>query len=319
MKRVIPYLLFVPAVFCRAQQAPVYSQYTFNRAGVNPAASGTDMTQKLNFAFGIDRQWVGFDHAPKTNFANFSFTKRPPRSYHYWQNIGGYVDNQENGISNNSGVYFTYAFHLLLKKNTVMSYGFNAGVRTYFIDASLLDKSDPVLQKTSFRTLVYPDIIPGFRLSTKTFFIDLSARQLTIPALQDYRGHTIGSPSRLNPTLFFSYGRLIHLSDYFLLLPSVAVTMPFISVPNIDVNAMLYYNNRMGFGVALRNTNFFTGIYQIRMAQNITVGLAYSVSINSMFYGSPHSFEVMVGLPPFGMMTKPFGKFNIARCPRLDY
>ncbi len=315
----LPYLFLVPAFFCRGQQAIIYSQNAFNKAGVNPAASGIEMTQKINFVFGVDRRWIGFKHSPKTNFVNFSLTIRPPRAYHYWQNLGAYVDNQESGLSSNSGVYFTYAFHLLLRKNVVASFGFNAGLRTYFIDASLLDKSDPVIQKTDFRTLVYPDIIPGFRFTTKKFYLDVAARQLTTPALQDFRGHKIGSPSKLNPTLFFSAGRLVSLNERWLLLPSLTLTLPFVHFPNVELNTMLYYDTRMGFGVALRNLNFVTAIYQLKVIKNVTVGLAYSVSVNSMFYAAPNSFELMIGVPPYGMNTRPQGKISVSRCPTLDY
>ncbi|HOZ88148.1 MAG TPA: type IX secretion system membrane protein PorP/SprF, partial [Bacteroidia bacterium] len=199
------------------------------------------------------------------------------------------------------------------------SFSFNAGLRTYFIDASLLDKSDPVIQKTDFRTLVYPDIIPGFRFTTKKFYLDVAARQLTTPALQDFRGHKIGSPSKLNPTLFFSAGRLVSLNERWLLLPSLTLTLPFVHFPNVELNTMLYYDTRMGFGVALRNLNFVTAIYQLKVIKNVTVGLAYSVSVNSMFYAAPNSFELMIGVPPYGMNTRPQGKISVSRCPTLDY
>lgn len=297
----------------------LFSQYTFNKAGVNPAASGTEINQKINFTFGVNRQWVGFSNAPKENFVNFSMTIRPPRSYHYWQNVGVNIDNQESGIANNSGAYFTYAFHLLLRKNLVASFGFNVGVRTYFISQTGIDRSDPLVQKGDFSSLVYPDIIPGFRLSSKKFFMDIAVRQLSTPALQDYIKHQIGGPSKLTPTIFFSYGKMIHLSDYFLLMPSMAANLPIVGIPNIDLNAMLYYDNRMGGGLGLRNINFLTAIYQLRIVQNISVGLAYSVSLNAMRYAAPNSFEVIIGMSPTGMMTKPQGRHSIARCPGLDY
>src|SRR5687768_2358865 len=96
-----------------AQQTIMYTQYTFNKAGMNPAASGTDITQKYYYVFGLNRQWLAFENAPKSNFVNFSYTIRPPRAYKFWQNVGIYVDNEDAGLMGNMGGYLSYSVHTL--------------------------------------------------------------------------------------------------------------------------------------------------------------------------------------------------------------
>src|SRR5436190_7475909 len=133
MKKVVVYILIalLGHFFVHAQQTIMFTQYTFNKAGMNPAASGTDMNQKYNYVFGLNRQWIDFDNAPKTNFFNFSYTIRPPRGYKFWQNAGLYVDNEDAGLMTNGGVYLTYTIHTLIRKKTVLSFGLFAGARRY--------------------------------------------------------------------------------------------------------------------------------------------------------------------------------------------
>lgn len=319
LKKSIIYFLIIWCAICEAQQTIIYTQYAFNKAGVNPAASGTDINQKFNYVFGVNRQWVGFDNAPKQNFANFSMTIRPPRSYHYWQNVGVYLDTEENGPFSNNGVYANYTIHLLLKKKLVASFGVYAGVRNYNLSPIAIDKRDPIMEKSNFRTLVYPDIIPGFRLNNQKFFIDLALRQITVYKLQDFQGNKISGTSKLKPTLFFAYGRKIPLNDIFVLMPSVALNATILHYPAVDVNAMVYYINRMGGGIALRNLSILSFIYQVRIFKNLSVGVSYGTSLNSVRYVAPSSFEIMIGITPTGLDDKSTGKHSIARCPGLDF
>lgn len=303
----------------RAQQTPVYIQYTFNKAGVNPAASGTDINQKYNYVFGMNRQWVGFENPPKANFINFSMTLRPPRSYHYWQNVSVYIDTQEDGFLTNNGVYGGYTFHALLRRNWIISMGAYAGLRLYYLSVGTVDANDPIFQKNNYRAIMYPDVIPGLRLSNRKLFVDLSVRQISIPRLKDFQGNSIGGPSTLRPTVFFAMGRKIGLNDVLLLMPSVAMNTALIHYPDVTLNAMVYYRSRVGAGMSVRNVNFLNFIFQIRVLKTLAVGLAYSTTLNSTRAAAPHGFEIMVGVIPAGMDSKGTGRHSVARCPALDF
>lgn len=303
----------------KAQQTNIYTQYTFNEAYVNPAASGININQKYNYTIGIGRQWLGFDNAPKQNFVNVSMTLRPPRSYHSWQNVGIFVEADESGTLSNNAVYAGYTRHFFLRKNILASVGVYAGVRSYFISTGALDRMDPIFQNNNYKTILYPDVIPGLRLSNKKFFIDLALRQVSITQLKDFQGKRIGGPSKLKPTLFFAYGRKIPLSDIFVFMPSVTINSSLVGYPAIGLNAMVYYTNRMGAGISTRNLSFLNFLYQIRLLKNIAVGISYSYSLNSARYAAPSGFELMVGVTPLGLTSKSTGKHSIARCPGLDF
>jgi type IX secretion system PorP/SprF family membrane protein len=319
MRFFLAYLITLTTLCGKGQQTIMYTQYTFNKAGVNPAASGINIEHEYSYAFGLNRQWVGLENSPKSNFFNFSYTIRPPRSYKRWQNAGLYADVDDSGLMTSSGVYGTYAVHFLLRKKMIASVGVFVGARRYTRSLYYLDPNDPAFAKNKSAVIIYPDIIPGVRLSEKKYFVGLSVRQITINKLQDFKGRKIGSPSRLNPSIYFEYGRLITLSDNLLMMPSVAVNSPILSPPIADFSLMFYLANRVGAGISVRNASFFSGIFQIRFLKNMTAGFAYSYPINATKFAAKHSYEVMIGVVPFGMATNITGRHSIAKCPTLSY
>lgn len=297
----------------------MYTQYTFNKAGMNPAASGLDINQEVNYILGTNQQWLGMDNAPKQNFFNLSYTIRPPRSYKSWQNAGIYIDLDDSGLMNSAGVYGSYTKHFLIRKRMVISLGVMGGARRYQRTLGIFDQNDPAVQNNKTAVIVYPDIIPGVRLSDKKYFAGLSLRQITIYKLQDFKGRRIGSPSRLRPSLYAEYGRMITLSENLLMMPSVAINMPILGLPIADASLLFYYANRVGLGVGMRNASFASGILQVRFLQNMTAGFAYSYPVNATRYAARNSYEIMIGVTPMGMSTYLTGRHSIAKCPTMSY
>ena len=297
----------------------MFTQYTFNKAGMNPAASGTDIEKEIYYSFGTNRQWAGYENGPKQSFFNISYTIRPPRSYKRWQNVGIYYDNDNSGLVSSNGIYANYTIHYLLRKKLIASFGVYAGARIYTRSLGDFDSADPAVSKNRTTLLLYPDIIPGARLTDKKYFVGISVRQITINKLQDFKGRKIGGPSKLTPSIYFDYGRLVTLSDNLLMMPSIAVNTPIIGLPIVDANIIFYLANRLGLGAGIRNTSFLSGIFQIRFLENLTAGFAYSYPINSIRYGAGNSFELMVGVVPMGMSAKLNGRHSIAKCPILSY
>lgn len=319
MRKTLLYVLVVISAAGKAQQTIAYTQYLFNTAGVNPAASGIDINQKYNYVLGLNRQWTNIENSPKATFFNLSYTIRPPRSYHYWQNVSVYADNDQAGLFTNTGAYLGYTIHVLIRRKLVASFGIYAGIRNFAHSTNGLDANDPAVQRNSMSVLLYPDIIPGVRLAGKKFFTDLSIRQISIFKLQDFKGRKIGSPSTLQPSIYYDYGRKIPLMDNLLMVPSMAVNLPVLAPPIIDVTTMFYYATRIGGGLALRNTSFLSGIFQIRFLENITAGFSYSYPLNATRFASQTSFEFMVGVTPVGMNSKTVGRHSVAKCPTLDF
>ena len=132
MKNILLYFFVLLFIGVKSQQTIVYTQNAFNKAGLNPAASGTEINRKLYYCFGANRQWFGFDNSPKQNFVNVSYTIRPQRSYRFWQNVGVYVDDDQGGLIGNPGVYGNYILHLQIKKKLVLKASSQKGKLSMF-------------------------------------------------------------------------------------------------------------------------------------------------------------------------------------------
>jgi type IX secretion system PorP/SprF family membrane protein len=302
----------------KSQQTVMYSQYTFNKGGMNPAASGTEINRKYAFVMGISRPWTEIDNPPRQNFLNFSYTLRQPRSLSFWQNFSGYLETDEGGLMGSNNVYLGYTVHMLLRKKITFSAGIYAGLRNFRRSIGFLDPNDPAVQRSA-SLLLYPDIIPGIRISDKRFFFDVCVKQITITQLKDFMGEKIGSPSKLNPTIYADFGRKLAIVENLLMMPSVALNIPIVGPPLVDGTLMFYYMNRVGAGLGLRNISFATGIFQIRFLENITAGFAYSYPVNSTRFAQGHTYELMIGVIPTGMDIKVTGKHSVAKCPTLEF
>lgn len=319
MKKLLILQLLLASFLINAQQVPIYIQHGFNKAGLNPASSGLDNTQKMNAVFGTSSLWGTFENSPRSSFLNFSYTIRPPRGYRFWQNAGVYFEDVQAGLMGSSGVYGNYTFHLLVEKKNILSFGLIAGARVYDRSVALFDIHDPALAKSQSSVWVYPDLIPGIRYTTKKFYAGFSARQVTIRRLQNFKKRRIGSPSLLQPNLYFEVGKSVALAEQVLMLPSLALSVPLFSPPTIDGSLLFYFMHRFGVGAAVRNSNFASAIIQIRFLQSMTVGFAYSYPINQTRYVAGNSFEIMLGMAPLGMSQKLSGTSSVARCPTLAY
>lgn len=302
----------------KAQQTLMYTQYTFNKAGLNPAASGTDLNQEMYYVFGVGRPYYGLSGSPKQTFVNFSYTIREPRSISFWQNIGIYVEDEESGLFSQNNFYAGYTMHRLLRKKILFSWGIYAGFRRIGRSTGGFDSNDPAVSKTT-DLLLYPDLLPGVRVASQKFFAGLSLKQVSITSLRDFKGRKIGSPSRLTPTLYAEYGQKIPLMANVLFMPSVAVNAPIIGPPLIDATALFYLYNRVGLGVGMRGTSLVNGILQIRFLKNLCAGFAYGYAVGNMRYAQSQTFEIMVGVTPVGMDVKVTGQHSIARCPDLQF
>jgi type IX secretion system PorP/SprF family membrane protein len=319
MKRFLVLAFLVLNLLLTAQQVPLYIQHGFNRAGLNPASGGLDNTQKMNYVFGASRLWGTFENSPRSSFVNFSYTIRPPRGYRYWQNAGIYFEDVSAGLMGSNGIYGSYTFHLLVQKKNILSFGMMAGARVYDRSVGFFDVHDPAIAKSQSSLWVYPDLIPGIRFTTKKFYAGFSARQITITRLKNWKNRSIGGPSRLQPHLYFEAGKSIAVAEHIVMLPSMALSLPILAPPTLDGSLLFYFSNRLGLGMALRNSNFVSGIIQIRFLQSMTIGFSYAYPINQTRYVAGNSFEFMLGIVPLGMNQKLSGTGSVARCPTLAY
>src|SRR4051812_21935012 len=98
MKKITYILFFITAfLFSEAQQMAQYTQFTFAKYALNPAAGGTSLKSPYEFVVGARRQWTDINNAPKSTFFAGNYTFIPKRSYRKWHNVGLFVDQDQSG------------------------------------------------------------------------------------------------------------------------------------------------------------------------------------------------------------------------------
>lgn len=145
--------------FSIAQEGlPIYSDYlTDNYYLIHPSMAGIAYCSKIRLT--ARQQWFGQDNAP--SLQTLSVNGRVGESQ---SGIGGILYNDKNGYHSQSGVYFTYAHHLMFSRNPIdlnmLSFGLSAGVIQYKLD------------ETSFLSQGFDPIISGVEQSATNFNID---------------------------------------------------------------------------------------------------------------------------------------------------
>jgi hypothetical protein len=157
------------------------------------------------------------------------------------------------------------------------------------------------------------------RVYSKKAFFDISVQQL-YKNRQVQGNKQIGNKSKLVPQIYMSFGKKFNLNNELVLVPAVNVHSSLTNIPSVELNVMAYYFKRVGVGVSVRNKDFISGIFQIRILKNITAGFSYDYSINKLNAMAPRTVEFMLGLTPlitlFGNENE---RFNVARCPSFDF
>lgn len=316
MKKLIQYfILFYSIPGIKAQQFPQYTQFVFNKIGYNPAASGTSINAPYELIFGARSQWIGFANNPKSAFVSFNYNFVPKRGYTKWHNVGIYVDQDQAGNFVHSDIWLSYTFHLLITKKTILSFGLFAGVKQFKLTKRNLDGNDPAVAGSSGSIWAYPDLVPGIRLTNKKFFMDVCFQQISV-FKQAGLGGKIGSPSKLLPHYNFSIGKKFKINDFDKLMVAFNIHSSILSAPSIELNIINYYNKRFALGASIRGKNFVSAIVQFKMLDNLNVGLAYDLSINKVFRGSPNTAEIMISFSPLfgGEMVEKTTRRNVADC-----
>ena len=178
----------------KAQQLPLYSQYLMNGFMINPAMAGYDGYTAFNLTY--RQQWLGFQGAPRTYSA--SFQTRLFRKSHKIVNkplsrgnmlvpstkgrvgLGGYVLNDVNANNSQTGLSFTYAYHIILD-NQQLSFGLSAKLFQYRINSDKLtfgEDGDPVLNNDFVSVAYIPDADFGVLFNGRDYFIGFSISNL---------------------------------------------------------------------------------------------------------------------------------------------
>jgi len=304
----LPVLLITGAFSAKAQQLPIYSQYTFNKFLLNPAIAGSDGYTTISLV--AREQWVGFKGTPKTHaltmdsrllrnsfISKNASVRRKRRLSSRSGRVGwaAHVFNDHNGPLDRTGVEGTYAYHIAIDKGQ-LSFGLSGLFYQFKLDKDKVELgdniTDPLLDGMR-GTLYIPDANFGVFYTSASAYGGASVMQIFQSSI--HFGDDNGSTYRLKRNYNFMGGYYYALTNNVAIEPSFLLKVPTASRPQLDINARLYYKDNYWAGLSWRTRNAMVVYFGARFDKYyIGYGFDYNFSqIGRQTYGS-HEFMAAV-------------------------
>ncbi len=306
MKRFLPIvILFFIVLPLKGQQLPLYSQYMMNSFLLNPAVSGHDGFTTFNLT--AREQWLGFENSPRT--IAFSGTTRLLRQSAMDRSgrigrssrrsgnvgLGGYIYNDRNGLIDRTGIQATYSYHISMGQNKQLSFGVSLTGFQLRIDdrnLNLYDDNDPLLN-SSKNALYVPDANLGVYYREPEFYLGFSVAQLLESALKF--GSDGFKDFKMERHLYLMGGYGLFIDSEVTVEPSLLVQSTLSGMPQVDINARIYYMDDYWAGVSYRSSGAFIMMGGVRV-ERLYFGYAFDYTLSSIRKHSFGSHEIMVSM-----------------------
>lgn len=279
-----------------AQQDPLYSQYMFNMPILNPAYVGSH--ELINSALLFRKQFVGINGSPTTG----TFGIDAP----FWQNkLGGglLVVMDKIGKTQTFDINTQYAYRIKTAKKGNLALGLQAGISQYtFRGGDLLYNSqqntgntfasDPTLEENINRVL--PNVGTGIWFNNERFYAGFSAPRLINYRFSENQQGISQSQARQFRHYFIATGYVFDLNENFQLKPSMLVRAVEAAAINYDLNANLWYQKRIGFGLSYRNRAAMVAMFEFQTYKGLRISYAYDFATTALARQISGSHEIMI-------------------------
>jgi len=283
MKRSLIIFLFIVGIapMSLGQQSAIYSQYLFNGLAINPAYAGHD--GMLSTTFLSRFQSIGIKGAPKTQ----TFSLHSP-IINKKIGVGLQVFHETIGVTDQSGIYAAYSYRIS-NDNLSISFGLQGGVNFYKIEYSSLLISDPddpqfaedIQSSTS-------NFGAGIFINTDLFFVGLSMPQM-LNGTFDITAEAISEQP-----IFLYGGYVFDLNPFVKLKPSSLLKYADGRIVEWNINASFLWNDLLWTGLSYRPNNAIAILLEFQLTEQLNIGYAYDMTINSLSKADSGSHEIML-------------------------
>jgi type IX secretion system PorP/SprF family membrane protein len=174
------------AISLHAQQLPLSNQYTINKFALSPAYAGTGEAFEI---FGSYRnEWMNIPGAPeaRTISANGLICKHA--------GLGGMISSQSAGIFQNLSASASYAYHLKLSGDHLLSFGVGIGMLESRVNiAGNVGQADPVAANSADVHSMALDAGFGILYRFKSLHVALTIPRMLSSKIKDINGKTVYS------------------------------------------------------------------------------------------------------------------------------
>lgn len=292
MKKYITIVLVLISVFSdrvQAQQEAMYSQYMFNTLAINPAYAGS---RNVTSATALYRnQWVGIQGAPETITVSLDAPMNNKKV-----GLGLQVFNDKIGITNTTGAFGSYAYRIRLNKGT-LAFGLQAGASQYRADFQSVSLNSNPSNDVAFSENVNKVLLnfgAGIYYNTDRFYMGFSSPQILNNKLSNLKVENANVYSGQALHLFFATGYVFPLGDVLALKPSILVKGVKGAPIEADLNATLWINDVIAFGLQYRTEADMAAMVELQATPQIRIGYSYDRSLTKLVQYNSGSHEIML-------------------------
>jgi len=287
-----------------SQQLPLYSQYMMNKFLINPAVAGSEGYTSFNIT--AREQWIGFKDAPKTHALSFqtrvlknSFISKSasvrrkitPGSRSGKVGLGGYVFNDQTGLISRTGIQFTYAYHIFIRKGQ-LSFGLTGMAYQFKVDREklrLYEENDDLINNLD-NTMIIPDADFGVYYSDPKFCVGMSVAQLFQSSLKfGDRGY---DNYKIKRHYYLMSGYNIDVSDDIIIEPNILLKTSGNKNLQMDLGAKVFFREDYWGGLAFRTGSALIIMGGVKV-DKFYFGYAFDYNLTSIQRYSYGSHEFM--------------------------
>ena len=285
--------LFLAGIEVKAQQAPIFTNYSNSYAYANAGYAG--MSEGINVLGLYRMQWAGFMDIDGNEIAPTTFLlsgDMPFTKLHGGMEFS--IMQDKLGFENNVNVGLGYSFHADLGGST-LGIGVAGTLLNRTVDFSQLhpnQEGDPLIQGLGEESAMMFDFNVGlFWQIPESFFFGISVVNVLESMSEALNDNSESSASFTTDRTFYAVaGYPFQFEDlpYLTFVPSASV-MSNIASTQFNASARVIYNNVFSLGV---NYRFQESVGLMAGVSIKDLTIAYSYDINTLGLGLPGSHEI---------------------------
>ncbi len=285
MKKLILLASYIISLSAFAQQDPLYSQYMLNPLLINPAYAG--LNNNLNAMVGYRTQWTGLEGQPTTINASAHTSLANNKVGAGFLLVNDRIGNITNTETNLSAAY------KLNFKESVFSFGMQAGIQNYRTDYSelnIFDPSDNAFIGGERGTRL--NIGAGAILKSEKFFIGVS-----VPRLLPSTFTNGGQEFELYNQHYYLMGAYVHyLNPQVRLKPTVLFRGVSGAPASVDLAFNVNINAIHTAGLFTRNFNTYGLLVQTLLKEQYRFGYVFELPTNKSVGTNFTTHEISLGV-----------------------
>lgn len=286
-KKIFSLILLVFGINATAQQEALFTHYSFNTLGINPAYAGS--RDALTVTALHRSQWVGFEGAPQTQ----TITLHAP-VFSEKIGLGLSLLNDAIGSSSNQGVFIDLAYRLKLGDG-YLSFALKGGVNLYSNRLSELwiqDQTDNQFLSNT-QNLLAPNFGAGIYYKARNFFLGFSSPAL----LNNNLSNDINISAKKERHFYTIAGAHLNLNSKKTVSLRPTAYLKFVNgaIPQVDLTALFYFKNKFWVGPMTRTKDALGLLTGLNLNKQFALGYSFDWSYaNKTASYNSGSHEIML-------------------------